>query len=218
MTEQELARRIAKHNTQQILTAVVLAPASAVMWVVSFFVFFFPFLFILWMVGISAAFSIAVTIALGGIALLVREAWRRDRLLRAKGVLTSEDNPDFSTLKEISATVDHSSIGGGTTSSGAGGEGNIGHDAILLAHVLYVAPHAAAHAIHAIRSRLSTESRVIARAARILTQLEETREWTPASRFAGDGAALMLLDKMEYIWSESRDGEIYVRDDPAGRD
>jgi hypothetical protein len=29
---------------------------------------------------------------------------------------------------------------------------------------------------------------------------------------------LMLLDKMEYIWSESRDGEIYVRDDPAGRD
>jgi hypothetical protein len=71
-------------------------------------------------------------------------------------------------------------------------------------------------AINAFKSRLSTDHATVESAARILSELKASRDWTPAATYQDRGAALPLLLRMELIWADDKGGGLQVRY-PAGQ-
>lgn len=81
----------------------------------------------------------------------------------------------------------------------------------FVTQLLYAAPRTMVLAIKAFQSRLPRDEATVRNAAKILSELSASREWTLAETYQKLGAALPLLVRLDLVWIESKLGRFKAR-------
>ncbi len=202
MPSKTIAQRVRLHNALQLFLGVGLIPVSFCLWWISFsffrFAFFWPLQFVL-----DNASTIAFYVAWLCMIPLAIEGVRRTRSLFDLNDYVHSDFYDNFVMQSQSGRALSAYYGQPIAM------------AYLVTQVLFAAPQTMMVSIRSFRSLLPTDETIARDATRILRELRKSRKWTPAEEYKEYGAALMLLDKLDLIWTENKSGRIEIRY-PAG--
>jgi hypothetical protein len=176
------------------------------LWPLSFWVFRGLFYIPLAVFGWGDAGAISLYLTWGAMALLAVEGCRNRR-------------PLFD-LKDYSQSVYYQNPVTGSASGRAASIGMFGVSnpmafAYLVSQFLFCAPRASVSAFQAIRAVIRAAPEACGQAARAYATLAEERRWISASEFQHCMAGVMLLDRLELIWTEVKEGEMLLRIPPG---
>jgi hypothetical protein len=202
MTAAEITRRVKFHNAMQWFLCIGMVPLSLVLWWISWWFFRLAIYLPLelfyegaWTASFFLAWPCLIPLAVDGI--------RHARpLFDMEEYMKSDFFNNFVSQSE----------------SGSAMNAYFGDPieiAFLISQVLYCAPRAMVLALQAWRSFLPDSETSATDASRILAELRTSRKWIPAHNYRQSGAALMVLNDLELIWTEVRDGQVELRYPPG---
>ena len=202
MTQEDLRKRLKRHNAFQLGVGLFLLTGSLGFWVASFWIFR-----VLFAIPLDAfdlpAWEISFYPALGALALLAVEGFRYGKPMY--------DLAEYARSGYYDNFVMQSETGRALRYRYDDPMGV----AFLISHFLFCAPRCTAHAIKAFRSVIRVDERAVVSATRILEELRQSRKWVSASTCADSGTALILLDQLDLIWVRTDSGGVEIRYPPG---
>ena len=202
MTAETIGRKIRLHNALQWALGLGLIPVTLFLWWVSWWffrlAFFTPAGYLLenaWQWSFYVAWLCMIPLAVEGLR-DSRPLWDFSEYVR------SEFHNNFITQNQTSLAGWYYTWG-------------TMEIAYLAAQLVYSAPRTTVHSFRALRSFLPCNQSIVERADEILTRLRSDRKWIPATEFPDSGAALIVLDELDLIWSDLREGTMMVRIPPS---
>ncbi|MDP7014690.1 MAG: hypothetical protein QGG36_02715 [Pirellulaceae bacterium] len=179
-----------------------LIPTSLLLWWVSYK--FFRFCFYVALATITeSADVISLWMSIFALAVLAFEGSRyREKLFNVNNYLESDMFDNFLMESQSARTASY----------------YFGHPTVVaywLSQFFYAAPRTAVLSIHYLRSRLPTDEEAFVNAARILRELKESHEWSPAIQYRRHVDAVLILDALHLIWTKEEHGQVVLRY-PAG--
>lgn len=202
LTQADIAGRVLLHNALQLVLGVACIPASIFLWWFSFKFF-------------QAAFTKFFEIFLdSGSTIGFYLAWLCMIPLAIEGVRNTRPLFDLSEYAR-SGFYDNFIMQSSSGRALSWMHGHPGARAFWITQILFSAPRTMVLAFKSLRSFLPVSSDIAADAARILSELRSSRQWTPAAEYKQHGAALKVLRDLHLIWTEEKSGQLEIRY-PAG--
>ena len=203
MTEAVLRQRVWRHNALQIVAGIAMLVLAVGAWPLSFWLLRFVVHMPLALVDMQNAAGISFYIALGGVFLLTLEGVRYWRLLRAD-------------REELVETEFRDNM---LTASATGRGLGAWHPAItegyIVVNLMLFAPRVTAQLLYVPRCLIFAPADAFPQAAEVYRRLAEDRRWTPVSEHRDRGGGVILLDRLQLIWTRIEDSQLQLRIPPG---
>jgi hypothetical protein len=203
MTEADLRQRVWRHNALQIASGIAMAVLALCAWPISFWLLRFVVHAPLALLEIPNSAGVSFYAAAAGTFLLALEGIRYWRLIRAdqENVVGTEFRDDM-----LAASV---------TGRGLGAWHMYITEGYLAVHLMLFAPRVTAQLLYVPRCLIYAPADAFPQAAEVYRRLAEDRRWTPVSEHRDRGAGVILLDRLQLIWTRIEDGQLQLRIPPG---